>query len=847
MTVHRLKTCLLLLLLLGASLRFAGLTRGSSDFLLPGEGGEGVATAFYHFHPDEEMVLRAALEPLDPLDPPFTVYGLLPVYALRAALYATMPALELGHAALDHPDTARRAVVTARVLAALFSCLVLLATAHLTWRYGDPLAACMATLFVAILRATKDHERAWYTLAGLLIGATAAVKLTGLLLGLVLVFAYLRDRVGPGEGRWLERAGNALLSRELWLAGGVAVVTLAVLEPYLVANPGLIFRHDTIEDFAASADIAQGEVLRPWTLADVHTLPYLHHWTHLFPLVAGWPLTVVFLAGIVHALWRRSPGGLTVLAWVGLYFALIGGLHAKHVRYLVPLVPLLALLAGDLLSRLCRLRPLTGWQLVGPLVAVITVAYAVMYGLAFTTIYTTEDSRIRAGRWIHDNVPSGASIAVESGGFSLAALISQEHHPLVRLQESRCFGARDYLTCWATQDLLRRRLSRSEYLAIADANRYLQFTAVPDLMPVAADFYRKLVAGGMGFDLVGHFANSPRLAGIDFSTDRPEPSFIGYDHPTVYVLRRREDFDEVWAAWWSRLQRSPACPDRSLARAVSLVKSGDLSAAGLQARAAGRQYPDMLIAPFLEAYIHMAQGEGNQEQEALERYKARYADRSHMAFMIPWASAMSLIGIGGHDLVTSVMEYGYQRLDSRQRGNLAVLAIEVGNALSECGRADLATEVDRLVTEASPTAAIYQALGVARYERGDLAASSLAYSRALELDDGLVAARVNMAWNLYRQGELEQAIQLNRQILEAGPHEMAACNLALACLAQGEIAAAESLYAQILAEIGTEEASRIGATDDLRDLAQRGPHAEAANRLLDRYWPNSRVEPAPSP
>ena len=870
MTSHRLKACLFLLLVFGAGLRFAGLTRGSSDLVLPGGTEEGVPTAFHHFHPDETMVLQAALEPIDPLDPAFTVYGLLPVYALRAALYATMPAQDLGRAALDASDSARRAVVTARVLAALFSCLILLATAYLAWRYFDPLAACLATLFVAlapgaiqqahfyivdglfallslatvgvILRAVEDRGKAWYAAAGLLIGATAAVKLTGLLLGPVLVLAHLRDRAQTGEGRWLERVGQQLLRRELWMAGAAAVVTLVLLEPYLVGDPGLIFRNETIEDFATSADIAKGEVLRPWTLADVHTVPYLHHWTHLFPLVAGWPLTLAFLAGIAHALWRRSATGFTALAWVGLYFALVGGLHAKHVRYLVPLVPLLALLAGDLLSRLCRLQPRAGWRLLGPLATVTVVAHTAVYGLAFTRIYTVEDSRIQAARWIHGNVPSGRSIAVETGGFSLAALISEEHHPQVRIHESRCFGARDYLTCWATQELLRRQLALSDYLVIADANRYLQFTAAPDVLPAAADFYRRLLAGEMGFDLVAQFANPPRLAGIGFSTLRPDPSFIGYDHPTVHVLRRRDDFDDVFDAWWSRLQRNPACPDRSLALVISLVKSGDLPAAARQARAAGRQYPDMLIAPFLEAYAHMAQGSPELEQESLGRFKAGYADPSHVAYMIPWASAMSLIGLNGHDLVTSAMAYGHRRLETRYGRSLAILAIEVGSVLRECGEADHAAKVDRLATEASPTAETYTALGSARYDQGDLEMSSRAYVRALELDDGLATARANLAWNLYLQGNYEGAIRLNRQLLEAGMHKVATLNLALTYVAHGDIAAAESLYTWAIAEIGAEEIGRIGGTDDLRDLAQQGPNAAAANHILDRYWPGSQVE-----
>ena len=75
--------CVAILLLLGVALRFSGLTRGISGFVLPLQADAGLQSSFYQFHPDEEMLVRAALEPIDPLVPPYTVYGLLPNYALR--------------------------------------------------------------------------------------------------------------------------------------------------------------------------------------------------------------------------------------------------------------------------------------------------------------------------------------------------------------------------------------------------------------------------------------------------------------------------------------------------------------------------------------------------------------------------------------------------------------------------------------------------------------------------------------------------------------------------------------------------------------------------------------------
>ena len=110
---------LALCLLLGACLRLAGLERGKSNFP-PSDQFE-----YYLFHPDEETVVRAALASVDPFDPPFTAYGLLPVYVLRTALSMQ----GLAAADLGVVDERRRVFLTARLIAALLA----IAALGMTW------------------------------------------------------------------------------------------------------------------------------------------------------------------------------------------------------------------------------------------------------------------------------------------------------------------------------------------------------------------------------------------------------------------------------------------------------------------------------------------------------------------------------------------------------------------------------------------------------------------------------------------------------------------------------------------------------------------------------------------
>ena len=78
--------CLITCLVAGFALRFVGLTRGDSTFVVSGKSQSESGRAFYHFHPDETTLIKAALGPIDPLAPGLTSYGTLPVYLLRGVL-----------------------------------------------------------------------------------------------------------------------------------------------------------------------------------------------------------------------------------------------------------------------------------------------------------------------------------------------------------------------------------------------------------------------------------------------------------------------------------------------------------------------------------------------------------------------------------------------------------------------------------------------------------------------------------------------------------------------------------------------------------------------------------------
>ena len=745
-----------LTLLLTLYTRFAGLSRGEVDFVSPEHGAKGHSASFLTFHPDEETLTRAALELADPLDPPLTAYGMLPLYLWRAALVL---AGLFSEADVHVFDAAKPQIYLA---IRLLSIVISLATVALVWHMGRRLynewaAALGALLFAASagaiqaahfatvdglhallclgafalsLRALMRGNVAGYVLAGVLIGAAGAVRLNGLLLGPVLVAGCaLRG------GGW-----RTLATRPPWIGAGAALVTLLLLQPYLLFEPGLLAHAESSDDLGFSLKVARGEILRIWTLSDVHTAPYLHYWTDLFPLACGWPLTLCFAGAVGHALWRRQSGLL--LLFCGLYFALIGGLHTKHVRYLLPLLPLLCLLAADSLVALTAYR-----QRLGLALSIALASFTGFYGLAFARIYTVEDSRVQAARFVAERVTPGSVIGFERGGFSMDALVRGPSIPTRQLATATLFEARGYSTCRADVDYLETRLRDLDHIALIDANRYRQFTAAPDLTPTAAVFYQRLVAGELGFRVVGRFKNYPSFLGVEFRDDDAEPSFISYDHPAVYVLER-ESAEAVEAALLELAQslaRDPHCPDIPLREIAAAMLAADWSRAEALIAEFEQDHPHATVAPMLRAEIYRQTGRAEALGAARERVKDRARHRA--AHVIPWAAGMGLLDIGLNDLAASAITEGTLKsphFPPWAARDLAKSYILLANYAYDRGAEELAFAAYQQSSQIDPSPAAFNRLAFLAFRRGDHPLAVAFWARSVELEDDQAGIHSNL-------------------------------------------------------------------------------------------------------
>jgi hypothetical protein len=262
---------------------------------------------------------------------------------------------------------------------------------------------------------------------------------------------------------------------------------------------------------------------------------------------------------------RRTAGRaeIVVLTWTVVYFAVTGAFFAKFMRYMQPLTPFLMIYAAAFLWLLLR-RP---WrQLAVSFVAVMTALYAV----AFMSMYRAEHPWNEASRWIYEHVPAGSHFTSEVWDDPLPATIEVDGELYNRhIYE---FSEVNWLTGSASSDneaklkLNLSRIAQADYLVVSSNRGYGVVTRLHQLYPLSHQYYERLFAGELGFDVVVVTGRSPRLkmfsiwpdrfgdTGLtlpqpiadfleghaDFSPGKADESFTVYDQPMAIIFYNRQ-------------------------------------------------------------------------------------------------------------------------------------------------------------------------------------------------------------------------------------------------------------------------------------------------------------------
>ncbi len=591
---------LVLILLVAASLRLYGIAWDSG----------------YLFHPDERKIFLIVADlrlpsnvpeffsSESPLNPKFFAYGSFPIYLLKLLGFFAPPI------PLNVPwreDFVSLAML-GRVLSALFDLGTIAMTFLLARRLYDATvglfaSACIAgtvlhiqlahfyavdtlltflvitTMYFAARYAESKTQRD-AILVGISFGLALATKITALPLIVPITAAVMQaSRDAPVQrykGEVLSHAPALALFKRWWASSGlarsllakilgVALAVFIITQPYVVLDPVRYFGQVGTELL-----VARGWLDYPYTRQYADTLPFIYPVVQSSVWGMSVPLGVLTWVSSALLVWRwfrqRNWRDGFILSWALIYFVITGAPYAKYLRYLLPLLPFLFIMASVVIAHHTS-RFVSN---------VLRVAYSVslilafIYSLAFVSLYSREHPWLTISKWIYANIPAQSTLAIEHWDDALPVPIRSpqgERAPTeYRTRVLPMYDADDALKIEKVVDAL----VESDYVILATQRLSATITRLPQRYPISARYYRLLLDGQLGFDLVASATNpiafgnieivderweglaSPLLSAshaIVWNWGRADESFTVYDHPIPLVFKKTHALsrDELWA------------------------------------------------------------------------------------------------------------------------------------------------------------------------------------------------------------------------------------------------------------------------------------------------------------
>ncbi len=346
--------------------------------------------------------------------------------------------------------------------------------------------------------------------------------------------------LAAGVAIWRARArGHGVLLPVSWvvLAGALAVAVFTLFEPY-----ALIHRAPFIADIRLQAEIVRGQYDVPFTRQFIGLTPGLYELENMVRYTLGPAFMIAALAGMLVAARRvaqlRDPRLLLLLAWIVAYIPTLLITEARFLRYMLPLVPVLAVMAGGALAVLVQRRGDVFARAIMATVLIVTAVWA----FGFTSIYSHEHSRIAASRWMHEHIPLGSSVTAEAWDDALP--LPYPDAPPINVQQIS-FDIYGDTPPEETVVRIAETLSQADYVVLSSDRIRMSIDQLPWRYAVQNEYYRRLLNGELGFELVYERAVKPGLFGFTIDDTQADESFTVYDHPHVRIFRKVESLTQA--------------------------------------------------------------------------------------------------------------------------------------------------------------------------------------------------------------------------------------------------------------------------------------------------------------
>jgi len=518
----------------------------------------------FPMHPDERnmAVAISRLRCFNPLDitncfnPNFFAYGQLPLY-LGYLLARIASFFKNG---LDLPVTYTQAVISLRLISAFSSVLTVFTTAKIgsiylknkiSGRYlfyyifllmifspyaiqfshfGTTESLLMLffslSVFLSLMFVEKSgREDRYLFFLSVVIGLSIATKISSIVFFVLPLIALLIKLVGKKKSR-IEYRIIAVWLMKLAFFFFISIIFALILSPHNIINFDSFFSAIKYE-----SDVATGRYIPFYTRQFIDTKPFLFQIEKVFPYALGFLQSVLFLCGFLLLSYKSRYINFLRLAFLS-YFVLFGLFFAKWTRFIAPVFPI-----ATIFSAIYSFSLLNTKNLISHILSIFLFVLTLLPGVAYLSVYQTEDVRYRATKWINSNVKNNAYILQEAGNVVDIPLFlsANKNYNVVffdfyQLEESTSLKSE-----------LERHMEKADYIIIGSRRVFANHGK--SYFPDTADFYKKLFSGEYGFKKTAEITSYPtiKILGkkiIEFSDENAEETWTVFDHPVIRIYKR---------------------------------------------------------------------------------------------------------------------------------------------------------------------------------------------------------------------------------------------------------------------------------------------------------------------
>ncbi len=525
----------LLLTAIGGFLRFYNLNWDNGNF----------------FHPDERNIDNAVsqIKFFSQLDPNFFAYGGFLIYLYRATgdilailtqnnswVYNWNQINIIGrfYSALFSSLTIPLVFILARSVFNKYTALIasllttftvsFIQTAHfsITENFLIFISIVICILSIKLLEAGNLKN---YILCGFFIGIAVATKTTALPFVIFPLTVHILS-MAKRPYNFIKRVGSIII----FLITSLSVFTF--FSPYTFLKWGKF-----MESMRYESGVALGTLPVPYTLQFTHTISYLFQIKNFIwqmgPIAYLLVPSVIFL--ILNIVKTKNHKLILFIAFPLIYFLYVGHWHTKFIRFMLPLLPFIIIMISYLIYWLLNKK------LVGKLIAVTLISLTMLWSFAFFSIYTREQTRITASKWIYKNIPTGSVILGEHWDDGLPISIDSLSPATYNIEQLKIYDSDNNEKI----NYYSEKLSNANYIIINSRRLYGTLINLPEKYPITSRYYKLLFDNKLGYQKVAEFSSYPSIFGLEINDDTSEETFQVYEHPKVIILKNTKHLSKA--------------------------------------------------------------------------------------------------------------------------------------------------------------------------------------------------------------------------------------------------------------------------------------------------------------